>query len=126
MKVGIKKALVDLDRFLLAAACFFIATKVTSQHCKPESILEFYHENRPLTKTFEVQPFEQIKFDLAFAFHKLEVTVYCKLKFEVHQQHFNQASLLPIDHLRKAVKRLRHHWKTHDNQTLELSQDDLD
>ena len=30
MKVGIKKALVDLDRFLLAAACFFIATKVTS------------------------------------------------------------------------------------------------
>lgn len=77
MKIGIQKALVDEDRFLLAAACFFIATKVTSQHCKPESILEFYHENRPLKKTFEVPPFEQIKFDLAFVFHQLEIKVYC-------------------------------------------------
>ena len=54
MKVGIKKGLVEEDRFLLAAACFFIATKVTSQHCKSESILEFYYEVRPLNKNCDL------------------------------------------------------------------------
>jgi hypothetical protein len=48
------------------------------------------------------------------------------LKFEAYQQQFNQASLLPIDHLRKALKRLRHQFKTQDQKTLELTKDELD
>lgn len=45
---GVKLSLIETDRILLAAACFQIASKLTSQHCKPDAIIEFLYTARPL------------------------------------------------------------------------------
>ena len=48
LKVGIKESLVEQDRFLVALACYLIATKAHSHFVHGHKFLEFYYLNRPL------------------------------------------------------------------------------
>ena len=48
VKTGIKRSLLEQDRYLVTAACILITTKFTSNHIRSDLILEFYYTNRPM------------------------------------------------------------------------------
>lgn len=48
IKLGLKAALIDQDRLLVALACLSATAKANSQFVRTRDLIEFYHYNKPL------------------------------------------------------------------------------
>ena len=48
IKRGLKRSLLDQDRFMVALACYFISSKANSQFLHSHKFIEFYFHNRPM------------------------------------------------------------------------------
>lgn len=114
---GMRESLVARDRFMVAAACFQIASKLTSQHCKHEALIEFLHLARPAN--LALRSFEESKPELGHLLSQTELEIFTCLKFEPYQILLGQPSPLPVEHARSAIKRLSKHFCNEKKETLE-------